>query len=169
MKCIRDEMDLYLNNFDHASTITRLSIQTEQSNSKVWPWPEVDPGGLVEELDAVGDGLVVVRVQRVQVRAAPRRPLWRVAAAATASSCCCGGASSGRSSRPVLVDGEGDLGRPRREGEEPHQHPPEAVHQPGRPPPRRLVVAVGGFPPKAFRLQPRQSWCYLLLVATCRL
>jgi hypothetical protein len=30
-------------------------------------------------------------------------------------------------------------------------------------------VAVGGFPPKAFRLQPRHSWCYLLLVATCRL
>uniref|UniRef100_A0A0D3FRZ7 DUF834 domain-containing protein n=1 Tax=Oryza barthii TaxID=65489 RepID=A0A0D3FRZ7_9ORYZ len=119
--------------------------------SKLRPRPDVDDDTagrrrrrLVEELDAVGDGLVVVRVQRVQVRAA--RPLRRVAAASTVV---------------VVVDGgggEGDRRWPRREGEEADEHLPESVHDPGRPPRLGLaVMRMRCFPPKALCLKPRHE------------
>lgn len=124
--------------------------------SKLRPRPDVDDDAagrrrrrLVEELDAVGDGLVVVRVQRVQVRAA--RPLRRIAAAAAASTAVV---------VVVVVDGggEGDRRRPRREGEEADEHLPESVHDPGRPPHLGLaVMRMRCFPPKALCLKPRHE------------
>lgn len=124
--------------------------------SKLRPRPDVDDDAagrrrrrLVEELDAVGDGLVVVRVQRVQVRAA--RPLRRIAAAAAASTVVV---------VVVVVDGggEGDRRRQRREGEEADEHLPESVHDPGRPPHLGLaVMRMRCFPPKALCLKPRHE------------
>lgn len=124
----------------------------------------------MEEIDTVGDGLVVVRVvHRLQVRAAARRPLRRNRVLASAPS----------------VGREGHLGRPRREGEQAHHHLPEPVHDPGRPPRRQppamavvrlaaVVVVVRRRPRRRFLpvaraplLRPRHYSFLMLASTTC--